>query len=64
MEPDESQRSGPTADEGNSCRCRDARKGSTMSPYLMEKIVEHNQAELARARQKREWRKLLRLDAA
>jgi hypothetical protein len=31
-----------------------------MSPYLMEKIVEHNQNELARARQKREWRSLFR----
>lgn len=35
-----------------------------MSPYLMEKIVEHNQAELARSRRKRGWRALFRLGEA
>jgi hypothetical protein len=34
--------------------------GPTMSPYLMEKFAEYNQNELARARQKREWRSLFR----
>jgi len=35
-----------------------------MSPYLMEKIVEHNRTELARARQKRDWRTMFRLSEA
>ena len=35
-----------------------------MSPYLMEKIVEHNRMELARSRQKRDWRTLFRLGGA
>lgn len=39
-------------------------RGSTMSPYLMEKIVEHNRTELARSRQKRDWRTLFRLSEA
>ena len=36
-------------------------RGPLMSPYLMEKIVEHNRTELARSRQKRDWRTLFRL---
>lgn len=35
-----------------------------MSPYLMEKIVEHNRTELARARHKRDWRTMFRLGGA
>jgi hypothetical protein len=35
-----------------------------MSPYLMEKIIEHNRAELARARNRRDWRMMFRLGAA
>ena len=58
------QRSGPTRDEANERLCDDAGRGSTMSPYLMEKIVEHNRTELARARQKRDWRTLFRLSEA
>jgi hypothetical protein len=38
--------------------------GTTMNPYLMEKIVEHNRTELARSRQKRDWRTLFRLSEA
>ena len=32
-----------------------------MSPYMMEKIVEHTRTELARSRQKRDWQSLFRL---
>jgi hypothetical protein len=32
-----------------------------MNPFLMEKIIEHNQMELARARGVRNWRTMFRL---
>ena len=35
-----------------------------MNPYLMEKIVENKRTELARSRQKRDWRTLFRLSEA
>jgi hypothetical protein len=35
-----------------------------MNPFLMEKIAEHNRAELARQRQKRDWYRLFRIGSA